>query len=87
MGSVRGVRGGRTGRAAGLLAAAALVLAACVAPAPSSTPAAPARLTVFPGATGNIATPPWWNGDCDSVDDPGSHPLGATYRGVEVCGP
>jgi hypothetical protein len=72
---------------AGLLVAGAVVLSACLPPTPAAPKPAPARLTVFPGATGAVATPPWWNGDCDVADNPGSHPLGASYRGVEVCGP
>src|SRR5262245_2151010 len=32
-------------------------------------------------------TPAWWSGSCDSGNYPGAHPLGASYRGVEVCGP
>lgn len=31
--------------------------------------------------------PAWWSGSCDSGNYPGAHPLGASYRGVEVCGP
>ena len=91
--AARGVRGGRAGLTAGLLLAGALVLSACLPPKAAAPPVttpqtpAPARLTVFPGPTGPVATPPWWKGDCDSTDNPGSHPLGASYRGVEVCGP
>jgi len=82
------VRGGRAGLTAGLLVAGALVLSACLPPVPAPpTVKAPSRLTVFPGATGSVATPPWWSGDCDAGNFAGSHPLGASYRGVEVCGP
>ena len=96
---MRDVRGGRAGLTAGLLVAAALMLSACLPPKASPPPpttapkttapktVAPARLTVFPGPTGPVATPPWWQGDCDGTANPGSHPLGASYRGVEVCGP
>ncbi|MHB8595453.1 MAG: CHAP domain-containing protein [Ktedonobacteraceae bacterium] len=34
-----------------------------------------------------LPTPPWWNGNCDSKNDPGSYPLGTSFRGVEACGP
>jgi hypothetical protein len=85
---VGNVRGGRAGLTAGLVVALALLLSACLPPKPAAPPAkAVPRLTVFPGATGTVATPPWWSGDCDVAANPGSHPLGASYRGVEVCGP
>ena len=40
-------------------------------------------------ATGDISPSraSWWSGSCDSGNYPGAHPLGASYRGVEVCGP
>jgi CHAP domain len=31
--------------------------------------------------------PPWWNGTCDVGNNPGSHPLGASFHGVQACGP
>lgn len=31
--------------------------------------------------------PSWWSGDCDVGNNPGSHALGASYNGVEACGP
>jgi hypothetical protein len=34
-----------------------------------------------------VSSPSWWSGTCDSGNYPGAHPLGASYRGVEVCGP
>jgi hypothetical protein len=41
-----------------------------------------------PGALGDpLPAPAWWSGSCDSGNYPGAHPLGASYRGVEVCGP
>jgi CHAP domain len=83
MGNVRGVR---TGLTAGLLVAAALVLSACLPPAPPAPPAPP-RLTVPAGATGTIPAPPWWSGACDGGNYAGAQPLGASYRGVAVCGP
>ncbi len=39
------------------------------------------------GATGTLPAPVWWVGDCDSGNYAGAHPLGASFRGVEVCGP
>jgi surface antigen len=46
----------------------------------------------------SVNAPSWWDGPCDAVhwdqdatDDgwsgPGAHPLGASYLGVQVCGP
>jgi hypothetical protein len=41
-----------------------------------------------PGDNSNpLPAPSWWSGSCDSGNYPGAHPLGASYRGVEVCGP
>ena len=34
-----------------------------------------------------LPAPSWWSGSCDSGNYPGAHPLGASYRSVEVCGP
>jgi hypothetical protein len=34
-----------------------------------------------------VSAPSWWSGSCDSGNYPGAHPLGASYRGVDVCGP
>lgn len=45
-----------------------------------------------------VSAPSWWDGPCDSAhwdqvaadegwSGPGAHPLGASYLGVEVCGP
>src|ERR1700691_3925310 len=31
-------------------------------------------------------SPAWWSGNCDINNHPGSHPLGASYNGVEACG-
>lgn len=33
------------------------------------------------------AAPPWWNGNCDVNNHPGSYLLGASSNGVEACGP
>ena len=41
----------------------------------------------LPAAPPDVAKPAWWSGSCDSGNYPGAHPLGASYRGVEVCGP
>jgi hypothetical protein len=35
----------------------------------------------------SVSSPTWWSGSCDSGNYPGAHALGASYRGVEVCGP
>ena len=32
-------------------------------------------------------SPSWWSGDCDVNHNPHSYPLGASYNGVEACGP
>jgi hypothetical protein len=61
----------RTARIAGIVAGLALLLSACLPP----------------GALNPAPTPAWWNGVCDSGNYPGAHPLGASYRGVQVCGP
>jgi len=31
--------------------------------------------------------PSWWSGNCDANNNSGSVPLGASYNGVEACGP
>jgi len=41
----------------------------------------------LPPAPPSAPAPAWWSGSCDSGNYPGAHPLGASYRGVEVCGP
>jgi len=38
-------------------------------------------------AAASTPTPPWWNGVCDVGNNPGSHPIGASYNGVQACGP
>jgi len=83
-----GVGARRTGAVVGLVVAGSLALAACLPPKPVvNTPAAPARITVPAGPTGPLPAPPWWSGACDSGNYVGAHPLGASYRGVAVCGP
>src|SRR3954454_12656142 len=57
----------------GLAAAVAMVAISVSACLPAAPPSAP--------------SPAWWSGSCDSGNYPGAHPLGASYRGVEVCGP
>ncbi len=32
-------------------------------------------------------SPSWWSGNCDVNNHPGSYPLGASYNGVQACGP
>jgi CHAP domain-containing protein len=39
------------------------------------------------GHVRSAPTPPWWNGNCDVNNHPGSYPLGASFNGVEACGP
>jgi hypothetical protein len=31
--------------------------------------------------------PPWWSGDCDVNNNPGSYRLGGTFAGIAACGP
>jgi hypothetical protein len=71
----------RSVRVAAVFAALALALSACL-PAPPP-PAAPA----VPGASDPLPAPAWWNGTCDNGNYPGAAPLGASFRGVQVCGP
>jgi hypothetical protein len=35
----------------------------------------------------DVASPSWWNGNCDVNNNPNSYPLGASFNGVEACGP
>jgi hypothetical protein len=35
----------------------------------------------------NLPTPSWWSGTCDVNNNPGSSPLGSSYRGMPTCGP
>jgi hypothetical protein len=75
----------RAGAIAALLVAGALVLPACLPPAPPAASGPP--VTVAAGATGTLPAPPWWSGACDSGNSAGATALGASYRGVSVCGP
>ncbi len=62
-------------RTVGLGAVAAIVaisVSACLPPPPAGSP---------------LPAPSWWSGTCDSGNYPGAHALGASYRGVAVCGP
>ncbi len=34
-----------------------------------------------------VSTPSWWNGACDVNNNAGSYALGASYDGVQACGP
>ena len=69
--------------------------AALAVHAPIQTPPPPANpLTPSPGAAlassgtaPTIVTPSWWKGECDAENDPGSHPLGASWHGLVACGP
>jgi len=69
----------------------------------SATSGAASAVTVAPLATSVAGTmdygpAPWWQGDCDATHwaksakalgwtGGGSHPMGASYLGIEVCGP
>ncbi len=57
-----------------VIASVAIVASACLPPAP-------------PDNSNPLPAPSWWSGSCDSGNYSGAHPLGASYRGVEVCGP
>jgi len=77
-----------------MLALGAFALAGCRPPAPAAGPAATTTTTgtststtVAPAPGSTLAAPSWWAGACDSGNDPGGHALGASYRGVAVCGP
>ena len=61
-----------------------LSLVIMVTPALQSATAAPQAPAATAEATG---TPPWWSGNCDVNNHPGSHQLGASYNGVAACGP
>ena len=37
--------------------------------------------------TGDLPQPSWWNGVCNANVYRGAKPLGASYRGVQACGP
>lgn len=68
----------RTVRIGVVVAAVAVALSACLPP-----PAPPAE----PAASDPLPVAAWWNGECDSGNYLGARPLGASYRGVQVCGP
>ena len=34
-----------------------------------------------------LPRPRWWSGTCNVGSHPGSYPLGASFRGVQACGP
>ncbi len=58
-----------------VVASVAIVASACLPPPP-------------PGDNSNpLPAPSWWSGSCDNGNYAGAHALGASYRGVEVCGP
>jgi hypothetical protein len=81
--TLRGLARSRTARFGVIVAALAISLSACLPAAPAPAPApAPALDTSTP-----LAAPAWWSGHCDSGNYVGAKALGASYRGVEVCGP
>lgn len=45
------------------------------------------NVTTATQASASAPTPPWWSGACDVNNNPGSYPLGASYNGVQACGP
>jgi hypothetical protein len=55
-----------------VVAAVAISVSACLPPPAPGDP---------------LPAPSWWSGSCDSGNYAGAHPLGASYRGVDVCGP
>lgn len=91
-GNYGGRRSGLTGRA---LCRASLALTFLAFPAlvVVGSEAAASGAPVTP-----VNAPSWWDGPCDAVhwdqmaadagwSGPGAHPLGASYLGVQVCGP
>jgi hypothetical protein len=57
-----------------VVAMVAISVSACLPPAP-------------PASGDPLPAPSWWSGACDSGNYAGAHALGASYRGVDVCGP
>lgn len=37
--------------------------------------------------TVDLPFPPWWKGECNRERSRGAYPLGASFRGVQACGP
>lgn len=37
--------------------------------------------------TDDLPFPPWWKGECNNGSFRGAKPLGASFRGVQACGP
>lgn len=73
--AVRSLTRRRSFRLSVVVASVAFCLSACLPPAPPG------------GSSDPLPAPSWWSGSCDSGNYAGAHPLGASYRGVEVCGP
>src|SRR5689334_23261359 len=78
----------RAGRVAGAVLAMLALTCGFVSPTAHAA-------TASAGVAGRA---PWWNGDCDAAawnsraeaagwHGAGAHPLGASYLGIEVCGP
>src|SRR5438132_11814491 len=55
-----------------IVAAVAISVSACLPPHAPGDP---------------LPSPSWLSGSCESGSYAGGHPLGASYRGVAVCGP
>jgi len=71
--SLRALVRRRSVRLSAVIAAVAICASACLPP---------------PGDNSNpLPAPSWWSGSCDSGNYAGAHPLGASFRSVDVCGP
>jgi hypothetical protein len=38
-------------------------------------------------AKADVGAPSWWSGACNKTNNPGSYALGASFNGVQACGP
>jgi CHAP domain-containing protein len=61
--------------------------AAAVAAGRPGTVGSARAAAVAGGVHRSAPVPPWWNGNCDVNNHPGSYPLGASFNGVQACGP
>jgi hypothetical protein len=84
--TLRGLARRRSARL-GAVVATAICLSACMPPG-STASTTTTTTTTPPGGTGTtLDAPSWWSGSCDSGNYAGAKVLGASYRGVDVCGP
>jgi hypothetical protein len=74
-------------RVSALVTVVAISLSGCLPPAPPAPPAPATPSTAPTNATDPLPAPGWWSGSCDDGNYAGASPLGASYRGVIVCGP